>query len=360
MSLDFLMEDPAELTTRSDLAGPIVLSTRARIARNLEAQPFPGWANESQRRDILSSCFSSLGSIQGMSDGVAIDMANLDDLQRQILMERRLISRELLKSKPGAGVFVARDQSCSVMINEEDHLRIQAVRRGYDFGAAWKQVDALDSKLEGEVDYAFSDDLGYLTACPTNVGTGVRVSAMMHLPGLVIAEQMEKVIRAVNQLGIAVRGLFGEGSDASGSIFQISNQQTLGDSEEGIIRRVERVLNDLIEQEKHSRARLFEERGTEILDKIGRAYGILRHAYSLNSAEAMNLLSLLRLAVDHDILPEANRLTVDRALIECQPAHVQYRIKGRSDSGRRDAHRASLLREQFKDMSDLNFDNVSN
>jgi protein arginine kinase len=205
---------------------------------------------------------------------------------------------------------------------------------------------------------AFSSELGYLTACPTNLGTGMRASVMMHLPALVLGTQMEKVIRAVNQLGLAVRGLFGEGSEASGSIFQISNQQTLGESEEEILKRLASVLQTIVEQEQNARAKLFESDSAKLLDKIGRAYGTVRNAHVLTSAEAMNCLSLLRLAADLSLLPEAERVNVDRLFIECQPGHVQLAARGALETEKRDVARARFLREQMAALPPLNFNSA--
>jgi protein arginine kinase len=233
------------------------------------------------------------------------------------------------------------------MVNEEDHLRIQVLRAGFQFKKVWNTINALDSDLEENIDFAFSPNLGYLSACPTNLGTGIRASAMMHLPALVISSQMEKVVRAVNQLGMAVRGLFGEGSDASGSIFQISNQTTLGESEEEIIKHLHGVLNTIIEQELNAREKLLEADQNKLFDKIGRAFGILQNGHLLNSGEAMNLLSLIRLGIDLGVFADTQRAVVDRLFIECQPGHVQHAAKGSFDPNQRDVLRASRLRSEF-------------
>ena len=240
----------AELTQLRKKAVPVVLSTRIRLARNLASVPFPGRANSSQRSDVLTKCQQIISQLPQMKDGIFFAIQSLSDLEKQTLVERHLISRELCDGTEGAGVYIKKDQSCSVMINEEDHLRIQVLQPGLEFEKVWKRADELDSKIESLVNYAYDCELGFLTACPTNLGTGLRASAMMHLPGLVMSKNMDKVINAVNQLGIAVRGLFGEGSDASGSIFQISNQQTLGESEGAIIDRLNETLKNIVRQEK--------------------------------------------------------------------------------------------------------------
>ncbi len=291
-----------------------------------------------------------------MKKSYVLDLTALNDLEKQVLVERHLISRELSAATPGAGVVISRDQGMSVMVNEEDHLRIQVMRPGFQFKRVWKMADALDNALEEKLDLAFSPELGYLTACPTNVGTGLRASVMMHLPGLVLASQMEQVIRAVNQLGLAVRGWYGEGSEASGSIFQISNQQTLGESEEDIIKRVTSVLQTIVEQEQNARAKLLETDSAKLLDKIGRAYGTVRNAHLLTSVEAMNCLSLLRLAADLSLLPEVERARIDRLFIESQPGHVQLAARGTLETQKRDVARARFLREQVAPLPALNFD----
>tara|TARA_B100001248_G_scaffold262537_1_gene259239 strand:+ start:2723 stop:3796 length:1074 start_codon:yes stop_codon:yes gene_type:complete len=357
MSIRSLITAKSELTHSTKAAVPVVLSTRIRLARNLKAI-FPGRAEVAQREAILSQCQEVVGGLPEMKGGASISLGESDEIDQQALVERHLVSPELLASPEGAGVVISKNQACSIMINEEDHLRIQMVKTGFHFKKVWKAIDTVDTEIEKQVDYAFSPDWGYLTACPTNLGTGMRASVMMHLPGLVIAEQMEKVVKAVNQLGLAVRGLFGEGSDASGSIFQISNQQTLGESEEDIIKRLTGVLNTVIEQEQNARQKLLEDDRMSFLDKIGRAYGILTHSYYTHSGEAMNFLSLMRLAVDLGILPEDYRAVVDRLFIECQPAHIQLMTEGAEDPKARDAARAVMLRDHFGDAT-LNFDAVA-
>lgn len=350
-----LIEANAEVSHGRGDRGPVVLSSRIRLARNLADMPFPGWASESQRREVLTKCLDVLSRLKFFADGTALRLDELSALEKQILVERHFISRELMGAKSGSGCIISHDQSCSVMVNEEDHLRIQMVRSGLDLEGLWKSINKVDSAIEDGIDFAFSPDLGYLTACPTNIGTGLRASAMLHLPGLVLSGNMDKVIRMVNQVGIAVRGIFGEGSDASGSIFQISNQQTLGESEEAIIKRLCNVLDAVIEQENNARQKLIEEKPDKVLDKIGRARGILQNGHLLSSEEAMNLLSLMRLAVDLGMLASKWRKIVDRLLVESQPGHMQYQAKAEISPACRDALRARHMREQLADLPTLNF-----
>ncbi len=340
----------SEMTEGAAKKCPVVLMTRIRLARNLSDEPFPGWAKTPQRTHVLETCLPAVASLNQMKRGITAEVEELSELEKQILVERHLISRELSGAPEKAGVVISKDQSVSVMINEEDHLRIQVIKSGYRFKQAWNAVNGVDSALEDELNYAFSSQIGFLTACPTNVGTGMRASAMMHLPALVISNQMEKVVRAVNQLGIAVRGLFGEGSDASGSIFQISNQTTLGESEEEIIKRLSSVLKTIIDQEMNAREKILEKDPNKLFDKIGRAYGILQNSHLLSSGECMNLASLVRFGVDLEMFPETTRNVVDRMFIECQPGHIQYLAGKPIDTNERDAYRSDYLRKQFENV----------
>ncbi len=347
MKVSALLATPSELTDTSSSKCAVVLMTRIRLARNLAGRPFPGWCREPQREEVLARCREALAATAPMKRSVNASVSELSELERQILVERHLISRELAGSKHAAGLVINRDQTVSVMVNEEDHLRIQVLRAGFQLKKAWTQIDGLDTELEERLDYAFDPTLGYLTACPTNLGTGMRASAMMHLPALVISSQMEKVVRAVNQLGMVVRGLFGEGSDASGSIFQISNQTTLGESEEAILKRLGSVLQSIVEHELNAREKLLEADSSKLFDKIGRAYGILQNCHQLSSSEAMNLLSLLRLGIDLGLFPEATRAVTDRLLIEAQPGHIQASARHDLDPAHRDSLRATRIRQEF-------------
>lgn len=354
-----IKSDSAELTQNTQKGSPVVLSTRIRLARNLAGTPFPERANSTQRSDVMTKCADQIANLPQMKNGAFFDISELSDLEKQVLVERHLISRELCEADSGSGVFINKDQTCSVMINEEDHLRIQFLKTGFSLRSIWKQIDRFDNSLESDLDVAFSPEFGYLTACPTNLGTALRASVMLHLPGLVISEHMDKVIRAVNQLGITVRGLFGEGSDATGHVFQISNQQTLGESEEDIMSRLGNVFKTVIDHEINARFKYLEENRARLLDQIGRAFGVLQNAHVLNSNEAMNLLSLMRLAVDFEMLPEGNRADIDRLFIECQPGHIQHSAGEGIEPDARDLSRADKLREEFNQLPSLDFDKVS-
>ncbi len=353
-----MRNDRGELTQRPSKGTPVVLSSRIRLARNLIGCPFPDRASSAQRRDVLAKCERQISAVERFRLHEFFEVEKLSDLEKQVLVERHLVSRELCEARGGAGVVISPDESCSVMINEEDHLRIQFLKAGFNLKTLWKTVNAFDSALEESLDFAFSPEFGYLTACPTNLGTGLRASVMMHLPGLVIAGQMERVIRAVSQLGITVRGYLGEGSEATGHVFQISNQQTLGETEEGILERLGNVLKTIREHESNARGKFLEEKRSQMLDKIGRAVGLLGNAHVISSNESMNLLSLTRLAVDFGLLPEECRPEVDRLFIECQPGHIQYAAETGIAPEDRDVLRAGRLREEFGKLPALDFSRV--
>jgi protein arginine kinase len=286
-----------------------------------------------------------------MKDCFSDVMDNLTTLDKQILVERHLISREHAVKSSGSGLVFNREESFCVMINEEDHLRMQALRPGLQLRQAWGAIDHLDSELEKKLDYAFNNDLGYLTACPTNLGTAIRVSAMLHLPGLVLAEQINPIIQSVNKLGLAVRGLYGEGTEALGNVFQVSNQMTLGEAESTIVERLDKVLSQIIEHEENARQILLEKKPKVVFNHIGRAYGILANAHSISSKETMNLLSLMRLGVDLGLFPADERPTVDELFIVTQPAHLQKQFSDKLSAEERDLLRADMVRERLKPVS---------
>jgi protein arginine kinase len=305
---------PAELARWRGPHDRIVMTSRVRLARNLRDAAFPDWAKKPERVRVLETIRPAVES----------------------LPEMKVLNRE---------------ETFSVMINEEDHLRMQALRPGFQIREAWKAIDALDSALEKKLNYAFDDELGYLTACPTNLGTGIRVSAMLHLPGLVLAEQINPIIQSVNRLGLAVRGLYGEGTEALGNVFQVSNQMTLGESETVIVERLEKVLSQIIEHEENARQMLLEKKPKVVFNHIGRAYGILANAHSISSKEAMNLLSLLRLGVDLGLFPGTDRSLVDELFLVTQPAHLQKQLSDKLSAEERDLLRADMMRERLKNVN---------
>src|SRR3982751_4902645 len=351
MNIHEFLAPPAETARRDGPHSRIVMSSRVRLARNLKGVAFPGWAKKAERIRALEIVRPAVETLPTMRGAFSESMDNLTPLDKQILVERHLISREHAAKNAGSGLVLNKDESLCVMINEEDHLRMQALRPGLQLKQAWAAIDQFDSALEKKLEYAFSPDLGYLTACPTNLGTGIRVSAMLHLPGLVLAEQINQIIQAVNKLVLAVRGLYGEGTEALGNIFQVSNQMTLGESENGIVERLEKVLGQIIEHEENARATLLEKKAKMVYNHIGRAYGILANAHSISSKETMNLLSLMRLGVDVGLFPGVERWLVDELFIMTQPAHLQKQHSEKLSAEERDLLRADMVRERLKHVS---------
>jgi len=351
MTIHEFLEPPANTARRKGPHDRIVMSSRVRLARNIKDAAFPGWAKKPERVRILEVIRPAISTLPEMKDSFAESMDNLSTLDKQILVERHLISREHAAKSSGSGLVLNREETLSVIINEEDHMRMQALRPGLQIRHAWNAINQVDSELEGKLDYAFNADLGYLTACPTNIGTGIRVSAMLHLPGLVLAEQINPIIQSVNKLGLAVRGLYGEGTEALGNVFQVSNQMTLGESENGIVERLEKVLGQIIEHEENARATLLEKKAKMVLNHIGRAYGILANAHTITSKETMNLLSLMRLGVDLGVFPGVDRSLVDELFLVTQPAHLQKQHSEKLTAEERDLLRADMVRERLKPVS---------
>lgn len=351
MNIDQFLTPAAEMSRRKGPHDRIIMSSRVRLARNLKGLPFPGWAKKPDRIKVLESIRPCVEQLPQMAGAWAESMDNLSALDKQILVERHLISREHAAKSAGSGLVLKKDESVCVMINEEDHLRMQALLPGLQIKQAWHLIDGVDTALEAKVDYAFSNDLGYLTACPTNLGTAIRVSAMLHLPGLVLDEQINQIIQAVSKLGLAVRGLYGEGTEALGNVFQVSNQMTLGEKESDIVERLGKVLFQLIEHEENARARLLEKKPKTVYNQIGRAYGILANAHCISSKETMNQLSLLRLGVELDLFQDLDRAMVDELFIVTQPYHLQKSVAGKLTADERDILRADMLRERLRHIS---------
>lgn len=327
----------------------MAVSSRVRLARNLAGHAFPGWAGPDECQRIWEELGPVLQDLPSLDKPYLVANADLSVQERQILFERHLVSREHAQRERGSGLAMRRDESVVLMVNEEDHLRIQALCRGLRLSEVWKRVSAVDQELEGRLMYAFSPRLGYLTACPSNVGTGLRASVMLHLPGLVLMDEMGPVINGIQKIGLAVRGLWGEGTDAAGNMFQISNQMTLGDTEEHIIAILEQIVMELSGHEQNARTRLQESRASLLLDHVGRAVGILTHAHVLTSREALDHLSALRLGVDLGMVKHVTRPVVDDLFLLTQPAHVQS-LEGRPlKPAERDEARARLVRSRLAD-----------
>jgi len=348
MRFSTLLKNPADWMTGHKAETSVVLTSRVRLARNLRDVPFPGWARKTQREEIHEKIKDIVDRLPGMKDGFSHQLSELDQLQKQVLVERHLISREQAARNEGSGSVVNRKQTLSLMINEEDHLRIQAIRPALQLDQAYKLAVGVDQRLEQELNFAFHSKWGYLTACPTNLGTGMRASSMLHLPGLVLSDQIGQVLKGIGKLGLAVRGLYGEGTESLGNLYQISNQSTLGESEQEILNRLNRVIGDVARYEKQARLKLMETDPLMVRDRIGRAAGILGYAHIISSKEALNHLSMLRLGADIGIMDSAVIEICDRLFMETQPAHLQWRSGHKLSPETRDAIRAKMIGDHLQ------------
>ncbi len=346
MSFGGLFKRPHVWTT-SDGSDPLAVSSRIRLARNLAGHSFPAWAGEDECVRIWNRLEPVLAAAPSLEKPLAAENNEITPLERHIMVERHLISHEHAGKGRGSGVVLRRDESLVIMVNEEDHMRMQALEPGLKLQEAWERINRLDSELDATLDYAFTSKLGYLTACPTNVGTGLRASVMMHLAGLVLLDEMRPVINGIQKLGLTVRGLWGEGTEASGNMFQISNQMTLGESEEDIIQRLHQIVTEIMGHERNARARLMDSREHVVRDTVGRAWGILQNAFVLTSREALDSLSALRLGVDVGILEGLPLSMVDELLLLTQPAHLQSMERRTLTPEERDVVRARLVRERL-------------
>ena len=353
MTLDDIMRRHGSWLSAGLGEGPVI-SSRIRLARNIEEYSFPGWASEEERCEVWDQASQIFESMD--IPFVRLGMGETNDLDKEILFERHLISQELAMKAAGCGVFVSPDECLSVMVNEEDHIRIQSLHPGLNLIAAWNQAGQIDDQLENRLTYAFSPKLGYLTSCPSNVGTGMRASVMLHLPGLVLMEEMEPVINGISKIGLAVRGMWGEGTEATGNMFQISNQITLGRREDEIIAHLDQIVCELIEHENNARLRLMNERAPTVEDHVARAFGILSNARLMTSAEALNLLSTLRLGLDLGLVDQFSQREIDMLFIAIQPAHLQKVQNKDLDPDDRDVVRAEMLRDFMENTTDNNLE----
>ncbi len=356
MHLDDLANTSGEWLKGSGPESDIVISSRIRLARNLADFPFISRSTESDRAEIEKILHGRITELQSTGrvspDTLYIKVGDLEEVDRMFLVERQLISREHAESLGARAVVIDHTERFSVMINEEDHLRIQVMQSGLNLDTAWQQINEIDDLIEEQVTYAYSDRLGYLTACPTNVGTGVRVSVMLHLPALVITRQIEKVFKSLQKINLAVRGLYGEGSQATGDFYQISNQVTLGQTEEELTKKVGDVVPMLIDYERQAREFLIRESHETLHDRVSRAFGILRTAQTITSEETMHLLSSVRMGINLGLIGELEIPTVNKLFIHTQPAHLQKMSGMELDTSDRNIERATYLRRH------LNADNT--
>ena len=347
MELDDLTRYSGEWLRGAGPQSDIVISSRIRLARNLADYPFISKAGDQDRLQIQADLRDGILGLAQSSDLLYIDVNDLAEVDRQFLVERQLISRELAETQGARSVAIGRHEKFSLMVNEEDHVRIQVMQSGLDLETAWDRINRIDDQIEAHVTYAYDETLGYLTACPTNVGTGMRVSVMLHLPALVMTRQIDKVFRSLHKISLAVRGLYGEGSQAMGDFYQISNQITLGRCEEDLIKQVGDVVPVIIEYERQARDFLIRESQENLHDRVARAYGILRNAQTISSEETMHLLSSLRMGVNLGMIDDLQIPVVNELFIHTQPAHLQKLSGTELDTTDRNIERARYLRRHL-------------
>jgi len=328
----------------------IVLSSRIRLARNFANATYPLLAdadNLEEIRDFFKTNYENQ-SFQDYQDFAFIAINDLSSIEKRVLVEKHLISPHLVKNAETSAVLISENEQVSVMINEEDHIRIQLYFPGFQLTEGLEKVFEFDDWLEEKINYAFDESRGYLTSCPTNVGTGLRASVMMHLPALVMTKQINRMIPAINQLGLVVRGIYGEGSEAQGNIFQISNQITLGKSEQDIVEDLESVVRQLITHERNARSRIQEQNRTKLEDRIYRSYGVLENARIIESKEAAQCLSNVRLGIDLGLIEKVSRNILNELMILTQPGFLQHYQKQTLTANQRDILRATLIRERLQ------------
>ena len=328
----------------------IVVSSRVRLARNIQEMLYPSRSNSEEADKVRDFIFTAIEKARLIEIGKCYRSEEISGLDRKFLVERHLISPEFMADQASRGLFLSDVEDTSVMINEEDHLRIQALASGLEIKKAMNIAESIDKKLSESLAYDFDSEYGFLTSCPTNCGTGLRASILIHLPGLVLTNEIDKIIEKITKLGLTVRGFYGEGTEVLGNLFQISNQTTLGRKEEDIIESLERITRQLIEHEENARRVLVRDAPDEIKDKIWRAYGILKYARVLTSEETMNLLSAVRLGMALGVLDMIPLTLLNEILVLAQPAHIQ-RLYGKDiNASERDARRAELIRGKLSEL----------
>ncbi|MCU0666857.1 MAG: protein arginine kinase [Candidatus Omnitrophica bacterium] len=327
----------------------IVISSRIRLARNLNKFSFPHWAAKKQSEDVLDLLEEKIKLVPSLAQVHFLRLASMDAVDKQFLVERHLMSLEHAQKDTSRAVAIDHDEIISIMANEEDHLRIQVMQSGFNLHQAWQVVNIIDDELSKVLDYAFLPEWGYLTACPTNTGTGMRSSVMLHLPALVMTRQIDRVLAAISKLSFTTRGLFGEGTQATGNLFQVSNQVSLGVKEEEIIENLNGLIKQIIDQENQARQAVFERNKEFLADRVHRSFGILKNARIISSNETIELLSMVRLGCDLGLIDKCmDRRVINELFIITQPAHLQKLENKKLSSQERDIKRAQLIRDKLK------------
>lgn len=347
MEINDLLNHTSEWLKDTGPHSDIVLSSRIRLARNLDKIPFPHWANKKQSEQTLKTINEALANVEFLKKALFLKLADLDSIDKQFLVERHLMSLEHAQKTDQKAVVIDEEERLAIMINEEDHIRMQYMQSGFNLFDAWENINKIDDSLANELHFAFLPDWGYLTACPTNAGTGMRGSVMLHLPALAMAGQINRVLAALAKLNFATRGLYGEGTQATGNFFQISNQVSLGHGEGEIIQNINGIINQIIAQEKQAREVMLTKNRAALEDRINRSLGILKSAHIITSQETIELLSMVRLGCDLGMTKDLNRRTINELFIITQPAHLQRIENKKLSAQERDVKRAELIRTKL-------------
>ncbi len=344
---DFLRQDSEWLRGTGPHAD-IVMSSRTRLARNINKFSFTHWADKKQLDEILSIVKEAADSTNFLKNSLFIRLKDISELDRLFLVERHLMSPEHAQNVEYKALIVDPKEIVSIMVNEEDHLRMQVLQSGFNLREAWRIVDEIDTELGRKIQFAYSNQWGYLTACPTNTGTGLRGTVMLHLPALVFTGQIGKILQATAKLGLNIRGLYGEGTEASGNIFQVSNQASMGRAEDDLIDNIERIITQILSREEAIRKTILLKNKDALVDRVWRAYGTMKNAYIITSEETIALLSAIRLGVDLGIVKNLDKNVINELFIMTQPAHLQ-KLEGKIlTPSERDMKRADLVREKLK------------
>ncbi len=322
----------------------IVLSSRVRIARNLHGHRFTHNCDNAELAAILRKSLDAARGARAFEHSRYVPMGEISTSERLLLAERHLVSREFIAQSANRGLLFVDNESVSLMINEEDHLRIQGFSSGFNVGTAFRRANDLDDEIAPALDIAYSERLGFLTACPTNLGTGMRVSVLIHLPGLVHSKEIHKLLESLRKLNHSIRGFFGEGSEVMGNFFQLSNSAALGTAEEVLVKNLREMVAKIIVYERRSRDMLFRKAQSLLEDKVWRAYGLLRYARSVSTKEALSLISAVRLGVGSGLVTDVPIQTLNELLVYIQPAHLQQRGGAVMDAQQRDVARAEYIR----------------
>ncbi|MDD4953974.1 MAG: protein arginine kinase [Candidatus Omnitrophica bacterium] len=347
MELNSLLNHPSEWLKGTGPHSDIVISSRIRLARNLAKFPFPHWASKKQGEEALAAIEEAVRKTDILKNTAIFHLADLDTVDKQLLVERHLMSIEHAQKTNHKAVIFDEAEVIAIMVNEEDHLRIQVIQSGFNLLEAWGIINKIDDGLSKELPIAFSSEWGYLTACPTNTGTGMRGSVMLHLPALVMIRQIDKVLAAIAKLNFTARGLYGEGTQASGNFFQISNQVSLGHNEDEVINSINSIIRQIIEQESQARSIMLARSKEMLEDRINRSLGILKSAHIISSQETIELLSMVRLGCDLGMIKDINISRVNELFIITQPAHLQKLENKKLSTQERDIKRAELVRQKL-------------